>query len=508
MLNVTLHACGMLCHARLDALRSAAAAEFENVRQLSLESTAALLSRAAVPSRRLTRLPRAAARPCRQQARPLRARRGALSTAQLRARTRLRLDSAPRRRLLPRAMAAAEFDSWDAETCAAALDGAGFGLFGSTPRRRRGVDWEAAALRMDCFVSALRDAGMDEPLPAHEEEHARPACGAVEATPRRRRHDTGAARGSPDAARATWRAGDVAYSDGEDNGRAAEAPAAAEDDALDRARRAPAAHAYARAYVYRCPSGDENEGVPENQAAFESNTNKHDEDADDERDGERCRSPVAPPMFAPEASARERALHARLAALEGELRRARLAGALREMRAACGDLAGATLAQAAAAGSPGAAPRRRAEEAEAVAAEARAERDAALARCATLEERLATATDTIALLRRRLEAAEASGSGGSGSYTAPQQPQEPPASARVREAVAAAVAAVETLPAPLRRRRLRSLRLRWHPDKHGGEGGDALAALATEVTQALNEQVEAMQRRVQLRGSDDDASDS
>ena len=37
--------------------------------------------------------------------------------------------------------------------------------------------------------------------------------------------------------------------------------------------------------------------------------------------------------------------------------------------------------------------------------------------------------------------------------------------------------------------------------------GDALAALATEVTQALNEQVEAMQRRVQLRGSDDDASD-
>ena len=410
------------------------------------------------------------------------------------------------RRLPPRAMAAAEFDSWDAAACAAALDGAGFGgLYGSTPRRRRGVDWEAAALRMDSFVSALRDAGMDEPLPAHEEEHARAACGAVEVTPRRTRHDAGAARGSPGAARATWRAGDAAYSVGEDDGRAAEAPAAAEDDAADRARRAPAAHAYARAYVYRCPSGDENEGVPENQAAFESNISRNDDD-EDERN-ERCRSPVEPPMFAPEASARERALHARLAALESELRRARLAGALREMRAACGDLAGATLAQAAAAGSPGAAPRRRAEEAEAVAAETRAERDAALARCATLEERLATATDTIALLRRRLEAAEAAGCGGSGSYTAPQQPPEPPASTRVREAVAAAVSAAEALPAPLRRRRLRSLRLRWHPDKHGGEGGDALAALATEVTQALNEQVEAMQRRVQLRGSDDEASD-
>jgi hypothetical protein len=396
-------------------------------------------------------------------------------------------------------MAAAEFDSWDAETCAAALDGAGFGgLFGSTPRRRRGVDWEAAALRMDCFVSALRDAGMDDPLPPPEEEQTRAACDAVEATPRLPRRNAGASRGSPGVARGAWLAGDAAYGDDDEvDGRAAEAPAE-DDDALDRERRAPAAHAYARAYVYRCSSGDENEGLPDNEAAFESNINTD----------ERCCSPVAPPTFAPEASARERALHARLAALEGELRRARLAGALREMRAACGDLAGATLAQAAAAGSPGAAPRRRAEEAEAVAAEARAERDAALARCATLEERLATATDTIALLRRRLEAAEATGCGGSGSYTAPQQPAEPPASARVREAVAAAVAAAEALPAPLRRRRLRSLRLRWHPDKHGGEGGDALAALATEVTQALNEQVEAMQRRAQLRGSDDDASDS
>lgn len=391
-------------------------------------------------------------------------------------------------------------DFWDAETCAAALDGAGLGgLFGGTPRRRRGVDWEAAAQRMDYFVSALRDAVPGEaPPPPRAADDAPGASDAVEVTPRRPRpSDAAAACCSPVAQRNTWRGVDAS----EAERRKAEA-AAADTDAAERARRAPAAHAYAQAHVYRGGSGDENEGIVDNDAEF---------DDFDETETLLKRSSSVPVGFYGSdgaCSTRERALHAHVAALEAELRRARLAGALREMRAACGDLAGASLAQAAAAGSPGAAPRRRAEAAEAAVAELRAERDSAMARCDSLEERLGTATDTIALLRRRLEAAETSGSGPSyTSYTqAPPAPPQP-ASARVQEAVAAAVAAAEALPSAQRRRRLRALRLRWHPDKHGGDGGDALSALATEVTQALNQQIEAMQRRAALRGSDDDASD-
>ena len=393
-------------------------------------------------------------------------------------------------------MAAADY--WDAETCAAALDGAGLGgLFGGTPRRRRGVDWEAAAQRMDYFVSALRDAVPGEAPPPREcaADDAPAASEAVEVTPRRpRQSDAAAACASPVAPRSSWRASEAS----EAERRKAEA-AAADADAAERARRAPAAHAYAQAYVYRGGSGDENEGAVDNDAGFD--------DFDDEAETLLKRSSSVPVGFYGSdgaCSTRERALHAHIAALEAELRRARLAGALREMRAACGDLAGASLAQQAAAGSPGAAPRRRAEAAEAAVAELRAERDAAMARCDALEERLGTAADTIALLRRRLEAAESSGSGSHTSYTPAPPAPAPPASARVRDAVAAAVAAAESLPSAQRRRRLRALRLRWHPDKHGG---DALSALATEVTQALNEQIEAMQRRAALRGSDDDASD-
>jgi hypothetical protein len=60
--------------------------------------------------------------------------------------------------------------------------------------------------------------------------------------------------------------------------------------------------------------------------------------------------------------------------------------------------------------------------------------------------------------------------------------------AAVREAVAAEVARAAQCPEEERRRRIKQLRLRWHPDQN-----PMLTGLATEVTKMINAAVERLE---------------
>jgi hypothetical protein len=453
----------------------------------------------------------------------------------------------------PRAQARAPLTELSPNSQHSGSSGACGGV-GSTPRRRRGVDWASAARRVDYFISALREAEEAAEAPARDERHApqplrRSGSGsgngsAALMTPPPQRSSPGSPGGGGEL-RSTWHT--------RGGGSDSDADAGSDDDDDAHTNQAPFAAAAACAFgatprlTARPPLqlSPQPASPPQQQHAAHTHTHAQaqaqqrtppraaapyeDDEDDDDRggggasddgasyDGDGSGSfPYAQGGGGDDAaygvraaaSWREQALSRRVDALERALSRQQLAGALSEMRAATGDLAGAALASAAARGSPGAEPRRRAEVAEEAAAEAVSERDAALSRCARLEDELCTAVDAMALLRRRAEEAEAradaadaraAAAAGAGATAGalPPQPQQPhAASARVREEVAAAVAAAEALPADAARRRLRALRLRWHPDKHA----DALSGLATEVSQALNEEMAARARRAQARG--------
>ena len=71
--------------------------------------------------------------------------------------------------------------------------------------------------------------------------------------------------------------------------------------------------------------------------------------------------------------------------------------------------------------------------------------------------------------------------------------------AQTRCAIQKAVAEAAALPEAERKKKIRSLRLKWHPDKH-----DLLKEMASEVTKMINEEVEAMEAN--LGGHDQEAT--
>lgn len=129
---------------------------------------------------------------------------------------------------------------------------------------------------------------------------------------------------------------------------------------------------------------------------------------------------------------------------------------------------------------------------------AEAEAAAALAHVHLLEDELENAVDLIALYRRRAEAAEDEAEAARRGAVVERAKLPSSLHAALAPEISACVAAAEALPAAARRSKLRSLRLKMHPDHLGRD----LPALAHATTQLLNDAIAGMQRRLALDDSD------
>jgi len=101
------------------------------------------------------------------------------------------------------------------------------------------------------------------------------------------------------------------------------------------------------------------------------------------------------------------------------------------------------------------------------------------ARNAILEHSLATM-----LLEREHRRASGGGASEAAAATAPPEPAGFNMS-NVKQAIEVAVKEAASLPAEERKKKIRALRLKWHPDKH-----EVLKEMANEVTKMINEAVE------------------
>lgn len=102
------------------------------------------------------------------------------------------------------------------------------------------------------------------------------------------------------------------------------------------------------------------------------------------------------------------------------------------------------------------------------------------ARNRALEQGLAT------LLDEREERFVAAGGNGAAAEAATAAAAEQGLNmANVKTAIEAAVAEAASMPEEERKKKIRALRLKWHPDKH-----DVLKEMASEVTKIINEAVE------------------
>lgn len=132
--------------------------------------------------------------------------------------------------------------------------------------------------------------------------------------------------------------------------------------------------------------------------------------------------------------------------------------------------------------------------AEAVARQAIAERDEALDLAAGKEEVESLLEDAILrirLLQHQLAEAETVVDHLMAQHQdpPPQHAHEGPLSVKAaRQAIGEELREARSLPHDQRRRRLRAMRLQWHPDKH-----TALKELASEITKLINEAIESEQ---------------